>query len=365
MELTKEQKQRIVAFVPVFKKYLKSPVSSEDLQSRHERSEMYSRLLSRDGIQQMTEIEFGQVISSLWASLMWGNKGYLVERLIQNNTLPLIKEQLILLLWGKGSVADRYDTFRSQLKGFGTAMITELMALVHPNECGLWNVKARTGLVALGFDSNTVPLKKSQISGEAYQRFNDVLRLIQRELVGKVEETLDLLGVDYFLYEIWRANREQGDEEEIIEIPTSTDLADFDHDEVIEQLVAIGEWMGFQSRKEQLIARGAKVDALWQAQIANLGKVTYVFEVQRRGSLDSLILNLQRAQNNPSVQRLIIVANAKDLSRVRQEIEALPESFRRMVSYMEVWQAKRAAELVGELSEIIGKLELVKSEYGS
>jgi hypothetical protein len=78
-----------------------------------------------------------------------------------------------------------------------------------------------------------------------------------------------------------------------------------------------------------------------------------------------LVLNLQRAQNNPSVQRLIIVANARDLSRVRQEIETLPESFRRMVSYMEVWEAKRAAELVSELSEIISKLDLVKSEYGS
>jgi hypothetical protein len=365
MELTSLQKERIADFVPIFKKYLKSPVSKEDLQSRHERSEMYSRLLSRDGIEQMTEIEFGQVISSLWASLMWGNKGYLVERLIQDNTLPLIKVKLTLLLWGNGSVAERYDAFRSELKGFGTAMITEMMALVHPNDCGLWNVKARTALAALGFDTNIVPLKKSQISGDDYQRFNDVLRLIQKELMGRVEEPLDLLGIDYVLYEVWRAKREQGDEEETLQPPIATDLTDFDHNEVIEQLVAIGEWMGFQAKKEQTIARGAKVDALWQAQIANLGKVTYVFEVQRRGSVDSLILNLQRAQNNPSVQRLIIVANARDLSRVRQEIETLPESFRRMVSYMEVWEAKRAAELVGELSEIISKLELVKSEFGS
>lgn len=365
MELTKQQKELISDFVPTFNKYLKSREGVEDLQKRHERSEMYSRNLSKEGIEQMTEIEFGQVVSSLWASLMWGNKSYLVERLIQDNTLPKIKKELSHLLWGKDEIAERYDAFRSELKGFGTAMITEMMALVHPNECGLWNVKARTALVALDFDIKTVPLKKSQISGEEYQRFNDILRLIQKELVGRIEETLDLLGIDYFLYEIWRVKREQGDEGEIVQPSISNDMTDFDHDEVIEQLVAIGEWMGFQAKKEQSIAKGARVDTVWQAQIANLGKVTYVFEVQRRGSLDSLILNLQRAQNNPSVQRLIIVANAKDLSRVRQEIEALPESFRRMVSYMEVWEAKRAAELVSELSEIISKLELVKSEYGS
>src|SRR5512141_1544668 len=153
MELTRQQKEQIIKYVPIFKKYLKSPVSKEDLQSRHERSEMYSRLLSRDGIEQMTEIEFGQVISSLWASLMWGNKGYLVERLIQDNALSLIKTKLAELLWGNGSVAERYDAFRNEPKGFGTAMITEMMALVHPNECGLWNVKARAGLSALGFDA--------------------------------------------------------------------------------------------------------------------------------------------------------------------------------------------------------------------
>ena len=87
-----------------------------------------------------------------------------------------------LLLWGKGNVSERYDAFRSELKGFGTAMITEIMALVHPNEYGLWNVKARGGLIALGFDTKTVPLKEPQITGADYQHSTHVLRLIQKEL---------------------------------------------------------------------------------------------------------------------------------------------------------------------------------------
>ena len=86
----------------------------------------------------------------------------------------------------------------------------------------------------------------------------------------------------------------------------------------IDLLTAIGQWLGFQAKKEELVARGARVDAVWQARIANLGVVTYVFEVQRRGSIDSLILNLQRAQNNQSVQRLIVVANSDEITRVRQ-----------------------------------------------
>ncbi|MEM2981198.1 MAG: hypothetical protein QW385_07555 [Thermoproteota archaeon] len=59
---------------------------------------------------------------------------------------------------------------------------------------------------------------------------------------------------------------------------------DFDHDEIVEKLVEIGNGLGFEASSEQQIARGARVDVLWQARIANLGVVSYVFEVQRGGS---------------------------------------------------------------------------------
>ncbi|HVO69960.1 MAG TPA: hypothetical protein VMT24_07945, partial [Aggregatilineaceae bacterium] len=169
---------------------------------------------------------------------------------------------------------------------------------------------------------------------------------------------LDLLDVDYFLQHVWRS---ESAEPSIEGMPGLN--YDFDHNEVVGQLVAIGQWLGFQAEQERKIARGSQVDAIWQARIANLGVVTYVFEVQRRGSIDSLILNLQRAQNNPTVQRLIVVANPADIGRARQEIATLPESFRKSVGYMEAREVMRAARLIDELSGIIGALELVRSEF--
>ena len=35
------------------------------------------------------------------------------------------------------------------------------------------------------------------------------------------------------------------------------------------------------------------MDAVWEAKIGNMGKAIYVFEVQSKGSIDSLILNLK------------------------------------------------------------------------
>lgn len=362
MNLTQVQKERIANFVPVFRQYLDSGGREADLANRQARSELYAQLLSPTGLEQMTELEFGQVISSLWASQIWGNKGYLVDKLIHDNSLPTLVAQLRQLLWGQETIAARYDAFRKAIKGLGPASITEILAFVYPEECGLWNDKARKALELLGFQATFPALSKYQISGQEYQEFNDLLCCIRDDLEQNGIRRLDLLGVDYFLFEVWKTGKKE--EKPVPPALTPSLSYDFDHGEVVDQLVATGQWLGFQAEKEKVVAKGARVDVIWQARIANLGVVTYVFEVQRRGSLDALILNLQRAQNNPSVQRLIVVANSEDIAKVRQEIVTLPESFRRAVGFMEAAETMRAAELLDEFSGIINKLELVRSEFG-
>ncbi len=363
-KLSAEQKERIAQFVPAFHQYLESIEYQEDMAEQHARKELYESLLSPDGIEQMTELELGQVISSLWASRMWSNKGYFVEQLIHDNGLPRLRQGLQLLLWDDGTLASRYDAFRKGIKGLGAASITELLAFVHPKDCGLWNDRARKALDVLGFGELFPAIQKSQIGGAEYQAFNDLIGLIRDELARRGLRWLDLLDVNYFLYDVWQINRENGElTAEAVPSHTPPPVYEFDHTEMVDQLVAIGQWLGFQAEKEKKVAKGAQVDAVWQARIANLGVVTYVFEVQRHGSIDSLILNLQRAHNNPTVQRLIVVANYVDIEAVRQEIAALPESFRNSITFMEVGDAIRAAQLIDELSGIIGKLDLVRSEF--
>ena len=364
MELTATQKDRISKFIPLFKGYLAESDREADLTERQERSALYARLLTAKNLSTISELEFGQVISSLWASLMWGNKGYLVERLLNDNGLSQLQVSLRDLLWGERPMSTRYDDFRKKIKGFGSGMITEILAFVHPEEYGLWNNKARQALILLGFEDTFPAVRKSQISGKEYEGFNTLMKVIQAELAQHDLPKLDLLGIDYYLFEVWKAGwegRERGVEDTAT--PSETVISDFDHDDMIEQIIAIGQWLGFEVHQEKPIAPGAKVDAVWQAQIANLGVVTYVFEVQRRGSHDSLILNLQRAQNNPSVQRLVVVALPEEIIKIQREIGTLSESFRRSVSFMEVAEVMRAAELVTELSAIINKLELVKGEF--
>ena len=70
-----------------------------------------------------------------------------------------------------------------------------------------------------------------------------------------------------------------------------------------------------------LVSAGSKVDAVWEATIGNMGRVIYVFEVQTKGSIDSLILNLLKSKKNAAVQGVVAVSDAKQLEKIRAHAE--------------------------------------------
>jgi hypothetical protein len=355
--LEKTQKEIILLFIPKFIEFLNSKEHQEIIEERSGKLSLINSILSKENISEMTELEFGQVISSLWASQMWGNKGYLVEKIIAENGFEKIKSNLFDLLWGPKKISDRYDDFRRNIRGFGAGMITEILLFLFPAQYGVWNIKARQALSILGFKDSFPAIKNSQINGKEYDKFNELLVSIRYEMKNGGAGEVDNFGVNSFFYNL----RDTGTPSPTPIPPDG--LVDFDHDELIDQIYEIGQWLGFEVHKEKLVAPGAKVDVIWQAKISTLGVVTYVFEVQRRGSIDSLILNLQKAQNNPSVQKLIIVALPGEIQKISNEVKALPEVFRKLVSYMDVNEIIKARDLANELQGIINKMELVKSEF--
>ena len=198
MDLTQNQKDRIAQFIPIFKQYLQTSEYQEDCKNRQQREALFNSILTPSSIDQMTELEFGQVISSLWASQMWGNKSYLVDKMIQENGLPVLIAQMKNLLWGTGDVISRYNEFRKKIRGFGTATLAEILAFVHPDCFGIWNDRARAALKQLGFDVSLSFLNKSQLSGQEYQQFNDLLGLIVYNLNNQGFADIDFLGVNYY-----------------------------------------------------------------------------------------------------------------------------------------------------------------------
>ena len=107
------------------------------------------------------------------------------------------------------------------------------------------------------------------------------------------------MAVDYFLWdEVLLLAEKKSAETSASEskMPTTVSNSKSSHDEIKEKLVAIGELLRFDSRAEVKITAGVVADAIWEEKIGNMGKVIYVFEVQSKGFIDSLILKPQKSK---------------------------------------------------------------------
>ncbi|HQU17046.1 MAG TPA: hypothetical protein PLO69_13225, partial [Gammaproteobacteria bacterium] len=132
--------------------------------------------------------------------------------------------------------------------------------------------------------------------------------------------------------------------------------SEFIHDEIRDKLADIGVWLGLSSRTEVKVADGSRVDAVWEQTIGNMGRVIYVFEVQTKGSIDSLILNLLKSMNNPAVQGVVAVSDGAQLDKIKKHaagVAGLRENLKYW-DYKEVLQVHEALEAVNESINSLG-----------
>jgi len=326
-----------------FKEYLKTKEARE-FEARHERKSHFQSVFSKENIRRISEEHVGEIIASLWANAGWTNKDYVVHRVLSNNDIETLRHEFNKLLWGEQPLAERYDSFRSLVRGMGPAQITEIMSFVHPDKYGLWNERSRAGLETLGL----LPTKKYQVTGAEYEKCVEAFRKVKALLEERGMKNIDLLDVDLFLYFLsTHAVPEEAVAEEYV----------FEHPEIAEKLEKLGVGLGFDVEREKKIAKGAK--------IGNLGTVSYAFEVQGKGgSIDSLLLNLQKARNDPTVQKVIAVSDAKTLEKIRDEASGIKE-LKDSLGYMDVKDVEKGSQLIQELGQILTKLELVRPAFAS
>ena len=313
----------------------------------------------------MTEDEFLEYISKLWSMLIWGNKKYVVDKLIADNGFDNVKKQLVDLLYSDAAIEKRWDAFLKNVKGLGPATISELLTYVNPQEYVIFN---KTTILCYAYlDIPDMPKYNYQYTGKKYAEVCNFAKKIATLLVESGEKDADLLAVDYFLWDEilpLAEKKRSGDktqEAPAVAKPVSAKDTKSLHDEIKEKLVAIGELLGFESRAEVRITAGAVVDAVWEAKIGNMGKAIYVFEVQSKGSIDSLILNLKKAQNNAAVQAVVAVADEEQLAKIIKESRGVIDE-----KDLRTWDSEDVLAVYDALvraHESINKLALVPESF--
>ena len=328
---------------------------------RNERKAYYQSF-TKDKLLAMTEEDFFEYMSRLWSMVMWGNKRFVVDKLIADNGFDALKKQLAELLYGTVQFEKRWNTFLKSVKGMGPSTISELLTYTNPNEYILFN---KTTILCYSYlDVPDMPKYNYQYTGKKFAEVCAIAKEISSALKAAGAEDYDLLAVDYFLWDEvlpLAEKKEPGNQAPVTVTPkTASDFKTL-HDEIKEKLVAIGELLGFESRSEVKITTGAVVDAVWEAKIGNMGKAIYVFEVQSKGSIDSLILNLKKAQSNAAVQAVVAVADEEQLAKIIRESAGVIDE-----KSLRTWNSDDVLAVYDSLArahESINKLALVPESF--
>ena len=213
-----------------------------------------------------------------------------------------------------------------------------------------------------------MPKYNYQYTGKKYLEICCIAKEIGSIMKDSGLKESDMLAVDYFLWDEVLPLAEEREPAESSISDISDDIKPMNaketrslHDEIKEKLVAIGGMLVFESRSEVHISSGAVVDAVWEAKIGNMGKAIYVFEVQSKGSIDSLILNLKKAQNNAAVQAVVAVADEEQLSKIIRESRGVIDE-----NDFRTWDSSEVLAVYDALArahESINKLALVPESF--
>ena len=337
--------------------------ASEDYRERLDHIAFF-KSYTENKIRSMTEEDLYSYIAGLWAMRIWGNKQYVIDKLIDNNGLDNLRSHIADLVYGSQTIEKRWTTFRSNIKGMGPAMISEILCKTHPDKYMLWN---RRAYIALRYiEAEDLPHHDYQITGKRYKYLCDICHQIAEEFKKFDFEDRSLLAVDYFF---WESLQVEENLSKILRKPLKKDTlpetkeeVEFIHNDIRDKLREIGQWLGFIADIEKKVAEGSKVDTVWESTIGNMGRVIYVFEVQTKGSIDSLILNLLKSLNNPAVQGVVAVSDKKQLEKINKhasEVSMLKDKLK-LWDYEEILKVHESLEYV---NESINELKLVPKGF--
>jgi len=213
MELTPQQKQRIAEEVVGFKSWLEGKGKNER-QEHLEHGHRIAKLITPEKLSSLTEDGVYELYDSLWASMMWTNKKWYVDNKILNNGLAKVRDSLKNLLYGQGSIEERFDQIYTDAIGLGGAGVSEILHYNFPNQYCLWNDKPKTVLPYLGIDQLPEGFYKYQLKdGHAYQKCIDVINLIRHELENHGIPHPDFIDADLFFWYLFNNIKTQAKSE--------------------------------------------------------------------------------------------------------------------------------------------------------
>ena len=336
---------------------LKKMSNVDDLSERQERENFYKNYKYNDIIN-MSKDEFYDYIGKLWAMIIWGNKHYIIDKYINDNGFENLKNSIAYLLYGSDPIENRWDSFKTKIKGFGPAMMSELLCYTNPNEYMIWNTTAANAYRTLNIKD--VPAHNYQLTGQKYIELTKYSKEIQQVILEKYNKKENLLFVDYFFWDSLKDIEPNSTTNTRTETVVNNKSY---HNEIIDYIKNIGTLLGYNTNIKGTIKNSGKIaDAIWEFNVGNLGKIKYVFEVQDSGSIDSLIVSLMNASQDIAVQAVVAVSDEVQINKIKQHCNSIKGSFNGKLKFWDITEIEKSYKELSNAMEIINKAINVEIE---
>lgn len=198
------QKDRELELTEYVRDFLKQVESGPDnrRQSMQARKEMFSELLAKDRIGQLTREDIEEILQYSWATIWFTDYPYLTNEVLDKNGFHKLRKELRELLYGTDSLDKRFDNFITNIKGLGAQYVSELLAFYFPEECCVWNRVAADASIFLGIITilpSDVWRYRMKVNGANYIKCCRALQIIKDELGHCGLEKPDFVDVYFFM----------------------------------------------------------------------------------------------------------------------------------------------------------------------
>jgi hypothetical protein len=386
--LASDHKTNIAKYVSGFKEFMLTSVGKEWQSDRERRKELFTKIFDKSHIDHITEDELKTILKELWATKFWGNKEYYVSKIVRENGLERLKEEIKQLLYGTESLRVRYDRFRTNIKGLGISSISEILLFTSPNDYCLWNKTPINVLPFLGM-KNLLPNKvwnTYSVDGEGYEACNQVMKQIADELRAQGFPNADLVDVDFFLCYILNEilPKEEEMKPRIIEkiIPPKELPKISTHEEAEGVLLELGNMLGFETyvsnRDRSKHYRGKtlgeiatlkeipeftfrdvldvvrEIDVIW---FKSEGYPEYCFEVEHTTNVRDGLLRLFQISPLKGV-KFFVIAPSETFPKFQTEVSKIP--FSKIKDRYNFKSYEKLIKLFGEAE----KYHALKKDFG-
>ncbi|WP_131160830.1 hypothetical protein [Aeropyrum pernix] len=193
--------------------FMASEIGKALTKEKEDKRRLLTQAFSKEMLKEASDEEFAQILvkalSSLWAMAIWTKREQRINQIIERNGVKRLRDMFYDLIYGSGSLEERFDKFRANVWGLGVAAITEILCFVEPEKYAMWNKKVVSAIEKLGLLEDlakTLGIRKDvmlgilSINGYQYARIIEFLDKLRTEMEQIANQKVDFLELDYFLY---------------------------------------------------------------------------------------------------------------------------------------------------------------------